>query len=311
MLGIIIVIYKSHEQTAAYVSRQLPKIALEHRTVVVDQASDVAVSKALAEQIGAVWIENGSDGVPVAPLYVLHTPENMGYARGNNLGVKFLLDIDGATDKMLFSNDDIEFLSDNVVDVLAERLDAMPDVACIGPMVIDLAEKLQGPGYRRPEIGYTVRRNFGEPFFGGARYALDADRERVSEVVYMVEGCFHLVRTADFMTVGMFDERTFLYWEERILSELLAAIGRKVYYEASVKIRHYVGNTIRQHAPNLLLVKCELEGQHIYYCIYRRIGLFARMALRISGWCRMTLVRMCIVKHKLLCAAAGRACSSK
>ncbi len=237
---------------------------------------------------------------------LLHTSENMGYARGNNLGVKFLLDIDGATDKMLFSNDDIEFLSDNVVDVLAERLDAMPDVACIGPMVIDLAEKLQGPGYRRPEIGYTVRRNFGEPFFGGARYALDADRERVSEVVYMVEGCFHLVRTADFMAVGMFDERTFLYWEERSLSERLAAIGRKVYYEASGKIRHYVGNTIRQHAPNLLLVKCELEGQHIYYCIYRRIGLFARMALRFSGLCRMTLVRLCIVKRKLLRADTSR-----
>ena len=300
MLGIIIVIYKSHEQTAAYVSRQLPKIALEHRTVIVDLASDLAVSKALAEQIGAVWIENGTENVPPASLYVLHTPENLGYARGNNLGVKFLLNIDASTDKMLFSNDDIEFLSDNVVDVLAERLDTMPDVGCIGPMVIDLSGKLQGPGYRRPEIGYTVRRNFGEPLFGAARYALDVGRERVSEKVYMVEGCFHLVRTADFITAGMFDDRTFLYWEERIFSERLAKIGKTVYYEASVKILHYVGNTLKKHAPNLLLVNCELAGQRIYYCNYRRIGVLARTLLRLSAWFRLLVVRLCVVKHKLL-----------
>ena len=300
MLGIIIVIYKSHQQTEAYVSRQLPKIALEHRTVIVDLASDVVVSKALAEKIGAVWIENGTDNVPTAPLYVLHTPENLGYARGNNLGVKFLLDIDASTDKMLFSNDDIEFLSDNVVDVLAERLDAMPDVGCIGPMVIDLAGNLQGPGYRRPRIGYTIRRNFGEPLFGAARFVLDGGRERISEKVNIVGGCFHMVRTLDFLDAGMFDERTFLYWEEEILSERLKTIGKAVYYEASVKILHYVGNTTGKHAPNLLLVKCELAGQRIYYINYRQIGVLARTVLRLSAWFRLLVVWLCVVKHKLL-----------
>ena len=300
MLGIIVVIYKSHEQTLAYVSRQLPKIALEHRTVVVDLASDVAVSKELAEKIGAVWLENGEDDIPAAPLYVLHTPENLGYARGNNLGVKFLLGIDGTMDKMLFSNDDIEFLSDNVVDVLAERLDTMPDVGCIGPMVVDLKGKLQGPGYRRPEIGYTVRRNFGEPLLGAARYSLVDGRERVSEKVYMVEGCFHLVRTENFLAAGMFDERTFLYWEERILSERLAKIGKSVYYEASVKILHYIGNTIKKQAPNLLLVKCELAGQRIYYCNYRNISLFAKGLLGVSAMFRLSIVKLCVLKRKLL-----------
>ncbi len=300
MLGIVIVIYKSHEQTEAYISRQLPKIAIKHRTVIVDLASDVAVSKALAEKIGAIWIEPGTENVPTAPLYVLHTPDNLGYARGNNLGVKFLLNIDAATDKMLFSNDDIEFLSDNVVDVLAERLDAMPDVGCIGPMVIDLAGKLQGPGYRKPEIGYTIRRNFGEPLFGAARYALDIERERVSEKVYMVEGCFHLARTADFIAAGMFDDRTFLYWEERILSERLAKIGKAVYYEASVKILHYVGNTLKMHAPNLLLVNCELAGQRLYYRHYRNENVIVRGMLRLSAWFRLFIVRLCILRRKII-----------
>ena len=306
MLGIIIVIYKSHEHTAAYVSRQLPKIALEHRTVIVDLASDLAVSKALAEQIGAVWIENGTENVPPAPLYVLHTPENLGYARGNNLGVKFLLNIDAATDKMLFSNDDIEFISDNVVDVLAERLDSMPDVACIWPCVHDLKGRFQGPGYSRrswdamPEIACTIRRNYGEPFFGASRYELKMNGEPPSGRMSIPNGCFMMLRTTDFMAAGMFDERTFLYWEEAILSARLSNVGKGVYYESAVKILHYVGNTTSKHAPNLLLVKCELAGQRIYYSNYRQIGVLARTLLRLSAWFRLLVVKLCVVKHKLL-----------
>ncbi|MBQ7650073.1 MAG: glycosyltransferase family 2 protein, partial [Victivallales bacterium] len=228
------------------------------------------------------------------------TPENLGYARGNNLGVKFLLDIDAVTDKMLFSNDDIEFLSDNVVDVLAERLDSMPGIGCIGPMVVDLNGGLQGPGYRRPRIGYTIRRNFGEPLLGAARYSLDRERERVSEKVNIVGGCFHMVRTSDFLEAGLFDERTFLYWEEEIFSERLNTIGKAVYYEASVKILHYVGNTTSKHAPNLLLLKCELDGQRIYYRNYAKAGLVARGMLRISAWFRLLIVRLCILRRKII-----------
>ncbi len=306
MFGIIIVIYKSHEQTASYVTRQLPKIALEHRTVIVDLASDVDVSQALAERIGAVWTENGSDGVPVAPLYVLHTPENMGYARGNNLGAKFLLNIDCETDKLLVSNDDIEFISDNVVDVLAERLDAMPDCGCIWPCVHDLNGHFQGPGYSRsawegkPEIGCTIRRNFGEPLFGATRYELKMDGEPPSGRVCLPNGCFMMLRTSDFVAAGMFDERTFLYWEEAILSARLCSVGKSVYYESSVKILHYVGNTTSKHAPNLLLLKCELAGQRLYFSDYSKAGVARRMFLRLSAFCRMTLVRLCVLKRNLL-----------
>lgn len=42
-----------------------------------------------------------------------------------------------------------------------------------------------------------------------------------------------------FMDAGMFDEYTFLYYEEVILSERLTKIGKRTYYEPSVAALHY------------------------------------------------------------------------
>ena len=108
-----------------------------------------------------------------------------------------------------------------------------------------------------------------------------------------------MVRTADFQAVEGFDSETFLYWEEELLSERMRKIGRRAYYDASVSIRHFVGNTTSKKAPNLLLLNCELFGQRLFFGKYEKSSALMMGLLRLSQWIRVGLVKLAILKRKL------------
>ena len=300
MIGIVAVVYKSYERIVTYVRQELAKVTAPHRTVIVDVGSPRESSERIAQALGvSVWEEGMA---PEGELFVLHADENLGYARGNNLGVEFLMRLFPDIDKLLFSNDDIELISPNVVEVLAARMDADPSIGCIGPKVIDLQGNLQGPGYAPPSLRHKVLQNLGEPLLGAARFRQDVGRERKSEPVNIVGGCFHLVRVDAFSRCGGFDPRTFLYWEEEILSARLRKLGLCVYFEASVAIRHFVGNTTSTSAPNLLLLQCELFGQRLYFKEYAQVSRMSYALLWLSGEIRLLLVRLAMLKRSLTMA---------
>lgn len=302
MTGIIVLVYKSYEQILRYVRKELCKVTCEHRVVIVDVGSPVASAEAIATALDTVVTPMDAATVKRdCGLFVLHCPDNLGYARGNNLGVKFLLKHFPETDKLLFSNDDIEFITTDVVEQLGAKLDEMPDVGCIGPRVIDLNGHDQGPEYAATTVGRSILINALIPIVGAGFFSppTSAERPRESGEAYIVGGCFHMLRTTDFLAVDMFDPRTFLYFEEEILSERLRCLGKTVYYYPEARIRHFVGNTTSKHSTNLALVKTHLAGQWLYYRDYRRTPWPALATLKLSAWLRLFLVYLADRKNAL------------
>jgi Predicted glycosyltransferases len=293
MLGIVIVIYKSIEQVAAYVSQEIVKIQADYRAVVVDvgcdDVDDVRLPRALGMTDGTLETER---------VFLLRETENLGYARGNNRGVEFLLRRFPEIDSFLITNDDIQFISSNVVDKLIEKISSFSDVAVIGPRIVNLQDEEQLPEMTPPSIGWEIRRNILLPMLGKRLRGRMQDKVEAG-YVYRLEGCFMLVRKDDFLACGKFDERTFLYREESILSERLKTIGKRMYYDDSVSIRHFVGNTTSKKAPNLLLLNCELFGQRLYFGEYAKSSAVAMGLLRLSQWIRVGLVKLAILKRKL------------
>ncbi len=293
MLGIVIVIYKSIEQVAAYISQELVKIQSDYRAVVVDvgcdDVDDVRLPRALGMADGTLETER---------VFLLRETENLGYARGNNRGVEFLLRRFPEIEQILITNDDIQFISSNVIDKLVEKMACLPDVAVIGPRIVNLRDEEQLPELTPPSIGWEIRRNVLLPILGKRLKGRVQDRVK-SGYVYRLEGCFMLIKKDDFLACGKFDERTFLYREEAILSERLRAIGKRMYYDDSVTIRHFVGNTTSKKAPNLLLLECELFGQRLYFGEYAKSSVVAMGLLRVSQWIRLALVKLAILKRKL------------
>lgn len=298
MIGIVVVVYKSYERIVTYVRQELTKISAPHRTVIVDVGSPREVSERIAQALGvSVWQEGmAAEG----ELFVLHSDENLGYARGNNLGADFLMRLFPDIDKLLFSNDDIELISPNVVEVLAAHMDDDASIGCIGPKVVDLQNRPRMPNYHGPSLCSRTIQNITEPILGAGYF--NRKQEEIVETgkVQCLEGCFILVRKEAFQKVEGFDKRTFLYWEEAILCKRLQRIGLDTYCNASVTVKHFVGNSVKKHSPVLLLLQCELFGQRLYFKEYAKVSCVSYAMLWLSGEVRLLLVRLAMMKRRLL-----------
>ena len=214
MIGIVVVSYRSDDRTTAFVNGELPKIGVPYTVVVVANGASPAEADALAARL---------PGVRVLPA------GNGGYAKGNNLGAQWLKD-HFAVSHILFSNDDVAIRSGNLAEVLLDVCRLHPEIGAIGPEVV-------GPdGIRQsPEPYYGLWKRYVwmylSTFFLSKTkkrrlFQLDYAEEALEGVHYRLSGSFLLVDAAAFFQAGMFDENTFLYAEENILSERLAKIGK-------------------------------------------------------------------------------------
>ena len=128
MLGIVIVNYRSDGLTTRFVREEVSSISIPHVTVIVDNGASAESSARLEAETG----------VKVTPC------ENLGFARGNNVGIDYLTkhyDID----YLLFTNNDIHFQSPDVVEAMVAKLEADPSIGIIGPEIVGLDGRRQSP----------------------------------------------------------------------------------------------------------------------------------------------------------------------
>ena len=303
MLGIIIVTYKSYDRIKEYVKNDLLSCTLPLKIVVVDVGSERSSAERIAASLNVHVSE--FDEKPADDVVVLSMQENLGYARGNNYGTRYILRHFPEAEQLLFSNDDVRFIQGPVIEQLVDVLHRHPDVGVIGPDIVDLKGNHQGPAYHDPTIAYMIASNLCEPLFGAGsamRFFHYPEHKRESGYANILAGCFLMVDTKAFVNANMFDERTFLYWEEYILSKRMAAIGKKVFYEDSVQIQHLIGASMKQtKGPNLLLLKNMLAGGNLYFACYKKSGWFAYSLLRLSNGIRLFLVYLALLKYKIKC----------
>lgn len=243
MLGIVIVSYHSDQMTIDYVHRELKKIDVPWVCSIVNNAATLEQSRVISESVGAEII--GSDLLVARPeigsVYLVPSHENLGFAKGNNLGVEFLKK-NFNCEYILFSNNDIEIQSEQCLSTLIHVLEGYEEIGAIGPKIISLdgLEQLPHDGnasiYR--QIGWHLF-----PFLRNKKNKLDR-KTRSSGFTYWISGAFMVMRLKDFLDVGMFDPNTFLYGEEPILAERLKKKGKHMYYENRVSVLHYEGETI-------------------------------------------------------------------
>lgn len=277
MLGIVVVAYRNHPVTETFVRNQLPKIEADIKTVlvIVDNSSTKEESTLLARNCEAELWEGGGANSDASrsphPRFVISVAENLGYARGNNLGFDFLRQ-HFPIDYVLFSNDDIAIENSNCISTLIRSLNRHDrSGAGIGPRVIGLDGKDQSPHYRKitvwREIGWNLL-----PFLRGRK------QPRVSAVpqpapqsgaCYWISGAFMLLKADLFEQAGKFDPRTFLYAEEKILAERLKRIGCGFFYDNSVTIVHFEGQSTKKNPRIRSRVnRIMLESNALYYNNY-------------------------------------------
>jgi N-acetylglucosaminyl-diphospho-decaprenol L-rhamnosyltransferase len=204
-----------------------------HEIVIVDNAS----TDGSLEMLRARWPR----------LRAIASPVNAGFARANNLAIR-----ETESELILLLNSDT-IVPAGAIDRLVAALERDPSAAVAGPRLVDAQGRtelsfgrMMGPfnEARQKLLGKVLARR--KPIPGASAYA----RRLLSQpgTPDWVSGACLLVRRADAESVGLLDERFFMYTEDIDFCAAIRARGRKVLFVPDVEVVHLRGRS-RQTVP--------------------------------------------------------------
>ncbi len=168
----------------------------------------------------------------------IFSPSNIGYGRAHNIAIQETLH---KSKYHLVLNPDVSF-EQNVVQELITFMEKNSDIGLIMPKVLYPDGRLQPLCKLLPEPHQLFARRFLTPFKKvhnhiNYEYEMQFTKyDKITEVPFL-SGCFMLFRNEALRTVGPFDEKFFLYFEDTDLSRRIHRQYRTVYYP-NVTIEH-------------------------------------------------------------------------
>lgn len=259
MIGVVVINYHSEDKTIEFVRTELAGISEDYAVVIVDNGSTEESRNRLLEAF------KGSDQY----VFVVPSEENLGFAKGNNLGAQVAVN-QFSPDVLLFANNDIRILEQDAVVRMACKLRSLEDAGALGPKVLGLDGRSQSP---EPFVSFWDRHvalYWGSLFPSKSRRAFWEEYSQTASegFHYRISGSFFMVKAADYSACGGMDPNTFLYSEEMILTERLKRIGKGVYYYPEVSVVHEHGATTRKYYDKVRVRELRYRSEKYYYKTY-------------------------------------------
>ena len=229
----------------------------EMEVIVVDNASTQDEASIIAERYPQVK--------------VIRSPHNLGFAGGNNLGIK-----EAKGKYILLINNDTYFKKYNIAPLI-ERLESSDKIGIVCPKLCFAwgNNPIQYAGYT-PLSPITVRNRaigFGEEDHG--QYDLPHPTP-------YAHGAAMLIKREAINKVGLMPECFFLYYEEIDWSMMFTRAGYEIWYDPACTVYHKESQTTGQNSPlrtyyitrnRLLLVKRNYKGINKYLSYIYLIGI--------------------------------------
>lgn len=198
-------------------------------------------------RLSVIVVDNGStDGseerirAAHPEVTLLQSGANLGFAGGNNIGIRYALD--HAADYVWLLNNDTLVLPDTLTTLVA-RAESDLTLGFVGSKILlagDHSRVWFGGGSLATASGITQH-------VGGG--ALDDDRVRPAQLTDYANGCSVLARRATIEQVGVIPEVYFLYYEEVDWQYSGRAYGWRAFYEPASVVYHKVSASVGEATP--------------------------------------------------------------
>ncbi|MEX2315023.1 MAG: glycosyltransferase family 2 protein [Thermomicrobiales bacterium] len=247
-------------------------IIVNYRTpdLTANAVEHVRASVLSGRNLSILIVDNGSgDGsserlaLQFPDLPVIASARNLGFAGGNNLAIRSLLDqipphVDRHDTFILLINSDVE-VEPGTIATCVDFMRANPHAGVVGPKVILPDGKLDlacRRGFPTPARSFWKLTGLAKRFPRNPRltgYNLThLDEDQMTEVD-AVMGAFMLVRLVAVDSVGLLDDTYFMYGEDIDWAYRIKQHGWKVYYVPSAKARHLKGATTRRQSNRMIV----------------------------------------------------------
>lgn len=182
-----------------------------------------------------VLVDNASTNPPIDTVLAKHpdvtcirNDRNLGYAAGNNVGLKYAIDRN-ASYALVLNNDTL--LSQDFLAQLVEAGEAEPKAAFLGPLVYHADE----PGLIQSAGGFMTSR--WQSYHRGQNQP-DDGQYKETEAVTWVTGCCIMARCSALKEIGLIDPDFFIYSEEVDWCLRAREAGTQVLFVPKAKIWH-------------------------------------------------------------------------
>ena len=245
-LSIITINYNGLKDTCALIESFPFNDKME--VIVVDNASE----NNEAEQI--------SNRFP--DVKVIKSDKNLGFAGGNNLGIK------ASKGKFLFLVNNDTYFEDFNIQALIDRLNSDPNIGIVCPKIKFAwsPQPIQFAGYTQLS-NITIRNQaigFGEE---------DHGQYDVAHTTPYAHGAAMLIKRKAIDKVGLMPECYFLYYEELDWSMMFTRVGYQIWYEPKCTIFHKESQATGQNSP-----------LRTYYITRNRLRLVKRNYQGVTKW---------------------------
>ncbi len=270
-IGIVILNYKTYMDTERLVNDILAfEDDNKYTIVIVDNASPNESYYHLCNFFDS--IDN---------VHVIQSGENGGYAKGNNLGAKFLEQY--SPDYILVLNNDIYFKSD-IIEKCISTYEMIPDVGALAPIQLLPNGKnapitsLKCNTFLQDLLSYSIV--YGK-FRKKHKYYNNCEYAGV-QCVHIIPGCFVFMSFKRFKEIGFFYEETFLFCEERFLYIRFKSKGYKNYIILNNTYIHDHSHTINSEVIKTRQLKFLNEGYCIFTRHYRKFSALKILILKVA-----------------------------
>lgn len=200
------------------------------------------------------------------PLILIDNEGNLGFAAGNNVGLRYALDRPDMTHAWILNNDTV--VDPHCLSSMLARLSQENDTAVCGSIIhfFDNPETIQAIG------GNRFNERTGVAFQSEGRFRSEReldDCDEIEEKLDYVSGCSMLVPRSLLQSVGLLNEEYFLYYEEIDWFTRAARSCFRCCIAADAHVYHREGGSIgspswRQSRPSLVADFHIFRSKHLF-----------------------------------------------
>ena len=307
-IAVVLLNYNSEEDLFVSVSQINQQKDIELTTIIVDNNSSSSTVENIKEW-SKVHIPDAYSGSKdefyeemsnkfinknTAQTYFIYNNENKGYSAGNNIGIKLADYLN--VDAVLIANPDMRFDNERYVYELSKTLFSDEKYLVAASKIVGLDGKDQSP-LREASCfeEFTWPRHMFPRIFKNSSFILPYKEDEITTVP-KVMGCCLMLRMDFLKDINYFDENTFLYAEEPILSAQVKQKGGKIVFTPLIKALHaHVQSKKGNNSKRMLLF---IKSRKYYLETYSGYNALQLLLLDLSYWVLSSLHRVKIAIGK-------------
>lgn len=266
---VLILNYKSYQDTITYTYNILNQKNINVEVLIVDNKSENLSFENLSKE----FVNNSK-------VIVIESERNGGYAYGNNFGLKYIEKED--YDYIAISNNDIIIDNDLLLYQLIEKYSSLNKPAFLSPIQTNKGIPYS-PAWKLPSIQSDMFSNIPilNKFYKKLN-SYDLNSKKNTIPVDVLPGSFYLFKKEVIYNLGLLDESTFLYGEERILAYKIKKMNLQNYLDLDLSYEHEQSKTISSNLSKLKMIKLSHESSIYYHEHYKKssiLGIYILKAL--------------------------------